>query len=109
MKFEQVPFTMVEWDRLPVTEDPGETGVARTRAVSANAVRIRLVDFTPNYRADHWCSKGHVVYLLAGSMTVLLEDGRSFNVQAGDSFHVGDDDGRHRVSTNCGAKAFIID
>ncbi len=109
MKTEQVPFTVIDWEREPVTEVPGKSGTAQMRTVIDNTLCVRMVDFTPGYSADHWCAKGHIALIIAGSLKIALGDGRSFDLRAGSSFHVGDQAGRHRVSTDAGAKVFIVD
>jgi quercetin dioxygenase-like cupin family protein len=109
MKIERVPFTHVVWTAQPSIESRGEVGSAFSKTMSTGDVSVRMVEFSPGYRADHWCAKGHVVLLLEGLLTIVLEDGRSFQIAAGDSFQVGDDDGRHRAYTDIGAKVFIVD
>lgn len=109
MKVDEVPFTVIEWERKPVTEVPGKSGTARLRTALSETVCVRMVDFTPGYSADHWCAKGHVALIIAGSLKIALGDGRSFDLHAGSSFHIGDQAGRHRVSTDDGARVFIVD
>jgi hypothetical protein len=109
MKIQQVPFTVIEWEREPVTEVPGKSGTAQMRTVIDSTLCVRMVDFTPGYSADHWCAKGHIAFVVAGSLKIVLADGRSFDLGAGSSFHVGDEAGRHRVSSDTGAKVFIVD
>jgi quercetin dioxygenase-like cupin family protein len=87
----------------------GEAGTALSRTVQTGSLRVRIVEFSPGYRADHWCAKGHVVFVIEGTLTTVLEDGRVFQTASGNSFHVGDDDGRHRAQTEMGAKVFIFD
>ena len=70
---------------------------------------MRMIEFSADYSADHWCAKGHVVFVLEGSLTSVLEDGQSFSTSVGNSFQVGDGAGRHRVYTHSGAKVFIVD
>ncbi len=109
MRIEQVPFTVIEWERVPVTEVPGKSGTAQMRTVIDDTLCVRMVDFTPGYTADHWCAKGHIAFVIAGSLKVVVADGRSFDLGAGSSFHVGDQAGRHRVSSDTGAKVYIVD
>jgi hypothetical protein len=109
MKIERVPFTVIEWESKPVTEVPGKSGTAQMRTAISDTVCVRLVDFTPGYSADHWCAKGHIAWIVAGSLKIVLADGRSFDLCAGSSFHLGDEAGRHRVSSDVGAKVFIVD
>lgn len=109
MKIEQAPFTVIEWESKPVTEVPGKSGTAQMRTAISDTVCVRMVDFTPGYSADHWCAKGHIAFVIAGSLKIALADGRSFDLGAGSSFHLGDEAGRHRLSSDGGAKVFIVD
>jgi hypothetical protein len=109
MKIAGVPFTNVVWKEQVATEILGERGSSVSRTVQAGDVRVRMVEMSAGYRGDHWCSKGHVVLVIEGSLTTMLEDGRQFVTTAGNSFQVGDEDGRHRAETEGGAKVFIVD
>ncbi len=109
MKIEAVPFANIVWSEQPQSESRGETGTTISRAVQSGELRVRLVEFSPGYCADHWCPKGHVVFVLEGSLTSDLEDGRTFTTSAGNCFVVGDNDGRHRARTDLGAKVLIVD
>jgi quercetin dioxygenase-like cupin family protein len=73
-------------------------------------VRVRIVEYSPGYVADHWCSKGHVLYVLEGELHTELKDGRKFVLREGYSYQVADDDkSPHMSSTEKGAKLFIVD
>ena len=109
MKIEKVPFATTDWAVLPVSEIKGASGVARQRMIEVGNLRLRMVEFSPGYRVDHWCPRGHVVLVLEGALTTELKDGRRFESSAGTSFQVADDDGFHLVSTAKGAKVFIVD
>ncbi|MGN6578370.1 MAG: DHCW motif cupin fold protein, partial [Bordetella sp.] len=92
---------------------PGETGKAywRTQYVgdADNRLRVRMVEYTPGYLADHWCSKGHILLCLEGQLETTLKDGRTFTLKPGMSYQVGDDAEAHRSHTPAGAKLFIVD
>ena len=109
MRIENLPFATTDWARQTVSEIKGESGVARQRTVEAGNLRLRMVEFSPGYRADHWCPRGHVVLVLEGALTTELKDGRRFESPAGTSFQVAEGDGFHLVSTAKGAKVFIVD
>ena len=109
MKIENVAFMTTDWAKLPASTAKGESGEARMRTVEAGNLRLRVVEYSPGYRADHWCERGHVVLVLAGALTTELKDGRRFESAAGTSFQVADGDGFHLVSTASGAKVFIVD
>src|SRR4051812_24681689 len=87
----------------------GETGFALWRTQNFGDMRVRVVEYSPGYRADHWCSKGHVLYCLAGSLEVELRDGQHFSLRPNQSYHVGDGDPPHRSHTGQGATLFIVD
>ena len=109
LHIKHVPFTQIVWHDLPQVESLGASGRAWSQTVQAGDVRIRLVIFSSEYDADHWCSKGHVVFVLEGELTTILKDGRRFLTKEGESFCVGDDDGQHQVNSSNGAKLLIVD
>lgn len=109
MKIEQVPFGVTNWSTVPTTEHPGETGAASWRTVEAGNIRVRIVEYSPGYLADHWCSRGHVLYVLSGELVTELEGGRSFTLLPGQSYQVADGEEPHRSRTAGGATLFIVD
>ncbi len=109
MELAGIPFETVDWSAVEPTEHPGETGVAWWRTRQLNGVRVRLVDYSPGYRADHWCSKGHILLCLEGELHTELADGRRFTLTPGISYHVADGAEPHRSSTSIGARLFIVD
>jgi hypothetical protein len=103
-------FTAMDWANVAPTEHPGETGMALWRTAVVGDLRIRLVEYSPGYVADHWCARGHVLFVVEGELLTELKDGRKFILQAGMSYHVSDDgDAPHRSATVAGAKLFIVD
>jgi quercetin dioxygenase-like cupin family protein len=88
---------------------PGERGEARWRTRQFGEIRVRLVEYSAGYVADHWCSKGHILLCLEGELRTELEDGRSFVLQPGMSYQVADNAEAHRSSTAAGARLFIVD
>lgn len=110
MQLPTMPFTVTDWSIVPVTEHPGETGKALWRSFTAGDLRVRLVEYTPGYLADHWCDRGHVLFVLSGTLETELKDGRRFTLTAGNSYQVSDfGDSPHRSSTGTGATLFIVD
>ena len=109
MHIQNIPFGTTDWAAVAPTTHKGEAGVAHWRTRQFGDIRVRLVEYSPGYTADHWCSKGHIIFCLAGEMTTVLKDGRSFALKAGQSYQVADDDGEHRSHTEQGAKLFIVD
>jgi hypothetical protein len=103
------PFVTTDWSAVERTEHQGETGVAHWRTRDFGGIRVRMVEYTPGYRADHWCTKGHILFCLAGELHTELKDGRQFILRPGMSYQVGDHAEAHRSSTPVGAKLFVVD
>ncbi len=109
MQMSDIPFGLTDWAQVEATEHPGETGRALWRTRQFGALRVRLVEYSPGYRADHWCSKGHILLCLEGQLETELADGRKFLLTPGVSYQVADHTDPHRSSTQTGAKLFIVD
>jgi len=109
MKMCDIPFGTTDWSRIEPTEHPGETGLALWRTCRFGDLRVRMVDYSPGYKADHWCSKGHILLCLEGELHTDLQDGRSFLLTPGTSYQVADGAEPHRSFTTTGAKLFIVD
>ena len=113
MKMSEIPFGTVDWSDVEKTEHAGTTGKAtwRTRnfGPQADPVRVRMVEYTPGYFADHWCEKGHVLLCLEGELHIGLKDGREEVLRPGMSYQVGDGMEAHRSHSPNGAKLFIVD
>ena len=110
MKIPALPFTTTDWSAVPTTVHQGETGRATWRTLEIGDVRVRMVEYTPGYLADHWCDRGHVLLVLEGVLDTELRDGRTFRLEAGMSYQVSDfGDAAHRSSTTTGARLFIVD
>lgn len=104
------PLAVTDWDALPAPEGRGETGASRARTVDAGEVRLRVVEYGPGYLADHWCHRGHAVYVLEGELVIELRDGSSLLLRKGMGFTGGGDlQNPHRARTETGARVFIVD
>lgn len=104
-----IPFQTINWDDIPKTEYPGETGTAWWQTLQFGDLRIRIVTYSKGYLADHWCSKGHIVHCLEGSFVTELEDGRTFRLSPGMSYVVSDELSSHRSVSEEGVKLLIAD
>ena len=109
MRIEDVPFGVTDWASVPATEHKGETGVAWWRTLEAGNIRVRMVEYSSGYLADHWCSRGHVLLVLEGELVTELKAGSPHVLRAGQSYQVADDAMPHRSRTAGGAKLFIVD
>jgi hypothetical protein len=104
-----IPFCTTDWADVERSEHPGTTGSAQWRTRHFGGIRVRMVDYTPGYLADHWCGKGHILLCLEGELHTELDDGRTFLLKAGMSYQVADQAEAHRSSTTTGARLFIVD
>lgn len=109
MKIPALPFHTTQWDTVEQTVHAGETGQAIWQTIMLGDIRIRKVEYSAGYAADHWCSKGHVILCLEGEMQTTLQDGRVFTLSAGMTYQVGDNAEAHRSATRDGCKLFIVD
>jgi hypothetical protein len=109
MHFGNLPFMTTDWSSVQASVYPGDSGTATWRSVEAGDARVRMVEYSPGYVADHWCSRGHVLLVLAGELVTELQDGRVFRLSAGMSYQVANDVAPHRSRTQAGAKVFIVD
>lgn len=109
MKMTGICFGATDWSTLAATEHPGETGTAYWRTRQFGGVRVRMVEYTPGYLADHWCVKGHILLCLEGELHTELDDGRQFILTPGMSYQVADNAEAHRSSTPTGARLFVVD
>lgn len=109
MNLPSIPFELITWSDVQRTEKPGATGTVRTQERSFGDIRVRMVEYSPGYLADHWCRKGHVLLCIEGEMQTELDDGTIVTLRPGTSYQVGDDAQAHRSSTQTGARLFIVD
>jgi hypothetical protein len=109
MKISDIPFGITDWSTIERSEHAGDSGVAYWRTQRFGEIRVRLVEYSPGYLADHWCEKGHVLLCLAGELRTELVDGRTFTLTPGMSYQVADGAEPHRSSTDIGATLFVVD
>ncbi len=102
-------FQTIDWTSISKEEHKGEYGSAYWQTKMVNDIRVRMVEYSPGYKADHWCSKGHIIQCMEGEMYTELEDGRILTLTKGMTYFVGDDCEAHRSSTKTGCKLFIVD
>ncbi|HSD85030.1 MAG TPA: DHCW motif cupin fold protein, partial [Anaerolineae bacterium] len=55
MDLRNIPFGTTTWAQIAPIEHRGETGVAYWHTQQFDDVRVRLVEYSPGYLADHWC------------------------------------------------------
>jgi hypothetical protein len=109
VKLENMPLSVTDWKKLGAIGARGETGRAVSRELDQGGVRVRIVEYSANYLADHWCAKGHIVLVLEGDLTVELKDRKKYDLKGEMSLQVGDDVALHRVFSKDGARVIIFD
>lgn len=109
MNIVDIPFGITDWSTVDKTEHTGDQGIAYWRTQNFGGIRVRMVEYSAGYIADHWCSKGHILLCIDGELNTELADGRIFILKAGMSYQVADHAEAHRSSTISGARLFIVD
>jgi len=104
-----IPFQTIQWDSIPKEEHTGETGTSYWQTLQLPGLRIRLVEYSAGYLADHWCQKGHIVHCLEGEFDSELQNGEIFTLTKGNSYVVSDELSSHRSISKNGVKLLIVD
>lgn len=104
-----IPFQTIDWSTIEKTEHRGESGTSFWQTVEYEGLRVRVVEYSAGYLADHWCRKGHLVYCLQGAFISELSTGESVVLSEGMSYVVSDDLSSHRSASEGGVKLLIID
>lgn len=110
MDLDSLPLGITDWSQIAQSVHPGASGTATVRSRQLGDIQLRLIVYSLNYVADHWCHKGHIVLVVAGQLTIEHQHTLTYTVMPGMSYHVADDDGPpHRVLSQNGATIFIVD
>lgn len=109
MQLTDIAFGITDWSRIEPVEHRGETGSAWWRTMQFGSIRVRMIEYTAGYVADHWCSKGHILLCIEGQLDTELADGRRYVLGPGMSYQVADNAEPHRSRTDVGARLFIVD
>ena len=109
MKLDNLPPAAIDWTKIPVVITRGASGEAKARTRRFDVTQLRFVEYSPGYIADGWCSKGHIVFVVAGAAIIEHANGERLSLVAGMSYQVGDGGPAHRLSSPAGATLFIVD
>jgi len=104
-----IPFQIIDWATIQSTEHTGEIGTAFWQTLQFEGLRIRIVEYSAGYLADHWCAKGHIVHCLEGEVENQLITGESNFLTPGMTYIVSDDTSQHRSFSKTGVKLLIVD
>lgn len=105
----KIPFQTIDWTSIPKVEYKGETGTAYWQTLQLGGLRIRLVEYSGGYLADHWCRKGHIVHCLEGEFITELSTGEKTTLSKGETYVVSDELSSHRSFSAKGVKLLIVD
>ena len=109
MKEKNIAYQTIDWSKVKPTEHAGDPGTAFWRTMQYDGLRVRMVEYSPGYVADHWCKKGHIVHCLEGDFHSEFPDGTKSELSAGMTYVVSDDLSEHKSVTEKGLKLLIID
>ena len=109
MVLQSFPFLLQDWASVARDQYKRITGTAYWQIIKMNDIRIRMVEYSAGYLADHWCNKGHIIFCIEGEMETELQDGRKYTLSKGMTYQVGDNNEAHRTSTGEGCRLFIVD
>lgn len=104
-----IPFQTIDWSSIPKVEHPGEAGTSFWQTIEFDGLRLRIVEYTAGYLADHWCQKGHIVHCLEGEFVSELSTGEAITLSKGMTYIVSDNLSSHRSVSESGVKLLIID
>lgn len=104
-----IPFQTIGWDSIEKVEHTGALGFAYWQTADFDGIRIRLVEYSSGYFADHWCQKGHVVHCLEGGFITELGTGEKIQLTSGESYIVSDELSSHRSYSESGVKLLVVD
>jgi hypothetical protein len=104
-----IAFQKIDWSSIEKTEHRGESGTSYWQTLQLGGLRIRIVEYSGQYLADHWCEKGHIVHCLEGEFTSELSTGEKVRLSKGESYVVSDKMSAHRSVCHNGVKLLIVD
>jgi hypothetical protein len=105
----KIPFSVTHWNVLTILEKKGTTGTAFIKSLDLGDIKLRQIEYSLNYEADHFCQKGHIVYCISGSFEIELDDHNIHSITAGNTFHVSDNASSDKLLSKDGAKVFVAD
>jgi hypothetical protein len=98
-------FQTIDWEDMEKTVHSGETGISIWKTVQFDKLRVRMVEYSPGYLADHWCQKGHIVHCMDGEFKSELATGEIFSLSKGMTYIVSDNLSSHRSFSKDGVNS----
>ncbi|MGB9233618.1 MAG: DHCW motif cupin fold protein [Terriglobales bacterium] len=110
MKLDTLPIGTTDWSLITPSVQQGGLGTATKRIRQFGDIKIRLIEFSANFVSDQWCHKGHIVFVVAGGVTIVHQNGQTYPLSLGGTYHVSDDfESPHRLESQNGATIFVVD
>lgn len=109
MELKNINTSSIDWENINPAETKGETGINISKEFNFDSIRIRLSEYSTNYKSAEWCDKGHIIHCIEGEMTILLKSGSNIKLAAGNSVVLAEYDPHIAVTGNNSAKIFILD
>ena len=105
----KIDFQTIDWSLIEATTHKGQSGYAFWKTQQFDGLRVRMVEYSKGYLADHWCKKGHIVHCLEGEFISELDNNHMFKLTKGMTYIVSDDLSSHRSFSENGVTLLIID
>lgn len=99
----------INWEDIPTEKSNGITGFVLSKTVELPTIKIRQLNFSESYEADHWCEKGHIFYVIKGTLIIAYDDGSQITIPTGNSLILGDNISAHKAITETETQILIID
>jgi mannose-6-phosphate isomerase-like protein (cupin superfamily) len=110
VKIQNVSLNLIDWGTIKAIEHRGQTGTSFGRTIESGNIRVRIVEYSPGFESDHYCERGHVLFVMEGEVTIRLKDGHSFHLKSDMSILIADNEmNPHAIISSVGAKVFIVD
>jgi len=109
MDLKDISPNLINWEKIETVELKGETGTSFMRIYEEGNIRLRMIEYSADYYADHWCTRGHIIHVIEGELIYEQKNGKTFSLIPGNSFQVGDNKDEHLVRTINGARVFLVD
>ncbi len=102
-------FQTIDRTSVEKSEHKGETGTAYLQTVQSERLRIRILEYSDRYSADHWCQKGDIVHCLESEFMSELSTCEKIKLTQGETYVVSDELSSHRSVSAGGVKLLMID
>ena len=109
MIIENINPTLFNWENIVAEKCNGANGYAIIKTQILGTIKIRHVEYSSNYLADHWCNKGHIVFVICGQLIIEHNDNTELIINSGSTYVVGDNSNAHKAKSTDGATVLIVD